>query len=73
MKRIFVAGALAFGMLFLGATGASASTYCSLDPTVGVGTPLKYSLNLSTSGTLTTTVYASGTSSTTTFGGGIGI
>ena len=47
---------------------ASASTYCSLDPTVGVGTPVKYSLNVNLLGSH---VYVSGTSKTTTFGGGV--
>ena len=69
MKRIVVAAALAFGMLLMGAVSASASTLCTIDPTVGVGTPLSYSLNLSVSGSH---VYASGTSSTTTFGGVLG-
>lgn len=69
MKRIFVAATLAFGMLLMGAVSASASTLCTIDPTLSVGTPLSYSLNLSTSGTH---VYASGTSSTTTFGGVLG-
>ncbi len=70
MKRILVAAAAAFGMLLMGGTSASASGYCSLDPTVGVGTPLKYSVNVKLLGS---TVYASGTSSTTTFGGGIAL
>jgi hypothetical protein len=70
MKRILVAAALAFGMLFLGATSASASTLCTIDPTLGVGLPLHYSLNVSVLGTH---VYASGTSRTTTFGGAIGL
>jgi hypothetical protein len=71
MKRIFVAAGFAFGMLLMGATSASASSLCTIDPTVGVGTPVQYSTNISLSGG--TTVYASGTSSTTTFGGGIGL
>ena len=70
MKRILVAAALAFGMLVIGATSASASTLCTIDPTLGVGTPLNYSLNVSILGTH---VYASGTSSTTTFGGALGL
>lgn len=69
MKRILVAAGLAFGMLLMGAVSASASTLCTIDPTLGVGTPLHYSLNVSISGTH---VYASGTSSTTTFGGVLG-
>jgi hypothetical protein len=70
MKRILVAAVLAFGMLLMGAISASASTICTIDPTLGVGTPLHYSTSLSLSGT---TVYASGTSSTTTFGGVLGL
>jgi len=70
MKRILVAAGLAFGMLFLGATSASASTLCTIDPTLGVGTPLHYSTSISILGTH---VYASGTSSTTTFGGVLGL
>jgi hypothetical protein len=70
MKRVLVAAVLAFGMLLMGAISASASTICTIDPTLGVGTPLHYSTSLSLSGT---TVYASGTSSTTTFGGVLGL
>ena len=70
MKRILVAAAAAFGMLLMGATSASASSLCTVDPTVGAGTPLNYSLSVSVLGTH---VYASGTSSTTTFGGVIGL
>jgi hypothetical protein len=70
MKRILVAAALAFGTLLLGATSASASTLCTIDPTVGIGLPVHYSLNVSVLGTH---VYASGTSRTTTFGGVVGI
>jgi hypothetical protein len=70
MKRIVVAAALAFGMLLMGAVSASASTLCTIDPTLGIGTPLQYSTSVSISGTH---VYASGTSSTTTFGGALGL
>ena len=70
MKRILVAGVLAFGMLLMGPISASASSLCTIDPTLGVGTPLHYSTNISILGT---TVYASGTSSTTTFGGVLGL
>jgi hypothetical protein len=61
MKRIFLGLALCAGMLFMGATSASAAIYCSDDPTLGIGLPINYSLNLSLS--------AAGT----TFGFGIGI
>ena len=73
MRRVLVATAVAIGALFAGASGASASTYCSLDPTVGAGTPVKYSVTVSTSGLLSSDLYLYGTSSTTTFGGGVGI
>ncbi len=70
MKRILVAATLAFGMLLIGASSASAATLCTLDPTLKIGTPLNYSVNISILGTH---VYARGTSSTTTFGGVLGI
>ena len=70
MKRILVAATLAFGMLLIGPSSASAATLCTLDPTLKIGTPLNYSVNVSILGTH---VYASGTSSTTTFGGVLGI
>jgi hypothetical protein len=73
MKRILLGLCLSVGMLMVGVTNASAA-YCSLDPTVGAGTPVKTSVSSSTTllGT-STTVYASSTSSSTTFGGGIGL
>jgi hypothetical protein len=70
MKRILCAAVIAFGMLFLGATSASASTLCTIDPTLSIGLPVHYSLNVSVLGTH---VYASGTSKTTTFGGVLGL
>jgi hypothetical protein len=70
MKRLLLATVLAFGALFVGASTASASTLCTIDPTLRIGTPLHYSLNVSILGTH---VYASGTSSTTTFGGVLGL
>jgi len=70
MKRILAALALAVGMLAMGITSASASSLCSIDPTIGIGTPLHYSLDLRVLGTH---VYASGTSHSTTFGGVIGL
>lgn len=68
MRRMLLGFALAAGLALMGVVNASASTYCSLDPTVGVGTPVKYSLSVNLLGSQ---VYASGTSSTTTFGGGV--
>ena len=74
MKRIFVGLALAVGMLVIGATSASASTFCNLDPTLGIGTPITYSLDVSLGlGSISAHVYASGTHRTTTFGGGFGL
>ncbi|MEA2629383.1 MAG: hypothetical protein QOJ10_1843 [Chloroflexota bacterium] len=74
MKRLVSSVVLAGGFLLFGIVNASASGYCSLDPTLSVGTPLTYSLNLSLSTSLVSTnVYASGTKKTTTFGGGVGI
>ncbi len=68
-RRFLVAVGLVAGALFASAVPASAGTYCSLDPTVGVGVPLlKYSVNVTVLGS---TVHASGTSSSTTFGGGV--
>ena len=70
MKRILAALALAFGMVAMGVTSASASTLCTIDPTLRIGTPLHYSINLSVLGTH---VYVIGTSHTTTFGGVVGL
>jgi hypothetical protein len=70
MKRILAALVLAVGLLAMGVTSASAASICSIDPTLRIGTPLNYSLNVSVLGTH---VYASGTSTTTTFGGVIGL
>lgn len=74
MKRLLLGFALCLGMLASGVTSASAGGYCSLDPTVGVGLPIRYSadIKLNLLGT-STHVYASGTHRTTTFGGGIGL
>jgi hypothetical protein len=70
MKRVLAGFGIAVGMLLIGVVNASASTVCSIDPTLKVGTPINYSLNVSVLGTH---VYASGTSKTTTFGGVIGL
>jgi hypothetical protein len=60
--------------MFLGITSASASIYCTDDPTLKLGTPLTYSLNLTLATKVASAnVYASGTSRTTTFGFGLGI
>ena len=68
MKRIVLGMALCAGMLFMGITSASA--YCSLDPTLGIGLPIHTSLNVTIG---STTIYASNTSTTTTFGGWTGL
>jgi hypothetical protein len=74
MKRLVSIVVLAGGMMLLGIVNASASGYCSIDPTYNVGTPLTYSVNLKLStGIVSPDLYASGTSTTTTFGGGVGI
>jgi hypothetical protein len=70
MKRILAALALTFGMLAMGITSASAAQICSVDPTLRLGTPLHYNLYISVLGTH---VYASGTSTTTTFGAVLGL
>jgi hypothetical protein len=73
MKRILCSVAVAAGLMGMGMTSASAYV-CSLDPTLKIGTPLRYSLNITLSTKLISAdVYASGTKSTTTFGGGLGI
>jgi hypothetical protein len=72
MKRIVLGIALCAGMLFMGVTSASA--YCSLDPTLGIGLPVHTSLNVSASVTgATTTIYAHNNSTSTTFGGYTGL
>src|SRR5437879_6038182 len=40
MRRLVLGFVLAIGMLLSAVTSASAHTYCSVDPTVGVGTPV---------------------------------
>ena len=74
MKRLVSSTVLAGGLMVLGIVNASAHTYCSLDPTYKIGTPLPFSVNLTVSTpVLSANVYASGTSHTTTWGGGVGI
>ncbi|HEX3507367.1 MAG TPA: hypothetical protein VHW94_03150 [Candidatus Dormibacteraeota bacterium] len=61
--------ALAGGLMLMGVTNASAAMWCADDPTLAIGTPLHFNLNVTLTTPLTSTnVYASGTSSTTTFG-----
>jgi hypothetical protein len=72
MKRIVLGMALCAGMLFMGVTSASA--YCSLDPTIGIGLPVHTSLNVSVSILgRSTTIYAHNDSNSTTFGGNTGL
>jgi hypothetical protein len=70
MRRIALSLAFAVGMLLVGATTASAHTFCGLDPTIGVGTPLKFTVNLNVLGS---NVYLNGTHKTTTFEVGLGL
>jgi hypothetical protein len=74
MKRIFLGLALSVGMLVMGVTNASASSYCSIDPTIGIGLPVSTSLTVSTSllGTSTNT-YLHNNSTSTTFGSVLGL
>jgi hypothetical protein len=73
MKRLFLGLLLSVGMLVIGTTNAFAG-YCSLDPTIGVGLPVKTNVDLRL-GVLGVSahVYASTTHKTTTFGGVIGL
>ena len=74
MKRLVSGFVLAGGMLLLGIVNASASGYCSLDPTINVGTPLTYSVTLHLkTGIVSPDLYLSGTKKTTTFAAGVGI
>jgi hypothetical protein len=74
MKRLLSSIVLAGGMVLLGIVNASASGYCSLDPTINVGTPLTYTLNLHIkTGVVSPDLYLSGTNKTTTFAAGVGI
>jgi hypothetical protein len=47
MRRLILVLALAVGLLFAGVTNVSASTYCSLDPTIG---PLTFGAGLGSYG-----------------------
>jgi hypothetical protein len=69
MKRLVSVMALAGGLMLMGVTNASAAMWCADDPTLAIGTPLHFNLNVTLTTPLTSTnVYASGASSTTTFG-----
>ncbi len=74
MRRVVLVFALGVGMLAMGVTNASAASYCSIDPTIGIGLPVHLSVNLSTQLLSTSThIYASTTSKTTTYGAVIGL
>lgn len=74
MRRILSSVVVAGGLVCLGITNASASVFCSLDPTLKVGLPVNYSLDVTVATKLVSAdLYASGTRHTTTFGGGLGI
>jgi hypothetical protein len=74
MKRLVSSVVLAGGMMLLGIVNASASGYCSLDPTLNVGTPLTFSLSVHLkTGIISPDLYLSGNHQTTTFAAGFGI
>ncbi len=74
MKRVALGFATCAVMLAAGIVNASAAGYCSLDPTIRIGTPVHYNLDVQLGAASTSLhVYASGTSGTTTFGGGVGL
>jgi hypothetical protein len=73
-RRMLVSTLLAMGLMVIGITNASAHAYCNLDPTYNIGLPVHYSINVHVkTGLVSADVYASGTSRTTTFGGGLGV
>lgn len=47
MKRLVLGLALSAGMLFASMSTASAAFVCQDDPNLGIGTPIKSSVNLS--------------------------
>jgi hypothetical protein len=69
MKRVLSVVVLVGGLMFLGVGNASAAMWCADDPTLKIGLPVHYNINVKVSSPLTyTNIYASGTSHTTTFG-----
>ncbi len=74
MKRLLLGFALSVGMLVMGVTNASASSYCSLDPTVGIGLPVHLNVTISTSLLgISTNTYLHNNSTSTTFGSVLGL
>lgn len=66
MRRLVSVVILVGGLMLMGVGNASAAMWCTDDPTLKLGSPLHYSLNVTLSSSVTyTNVYASGT---TTFG-----
>src|SRR6266853_5916356 len=53
MKRLVSVVALAGGLLLMGVTNASAAMWCADDPTLAIGTPLHFSLNVTLTTSLT--------------------
>jgi hypothetical protein len=73
-RRILSSVLLAGGLMALGVTGASARTYCSVDPTYNIGLPVHYGINVNLDLRLAAVnLYVIGTSHTTTYGGGVGL
>jgi hypothetical protein len=71
MRRIVLSFALAAGMLVAATGSASAHTFCSVDPTLGIGVPgvkATVSVNL-----LGSNVYVGTNGKTTTYEAGIGL
>jgi hypothetical protein len=73
-RRLLSSTLLAMGLMVIGISNASAHAYCNLDPTYNIGLPVHYSVTVHlNAGLVSADVYASGTSKTTTFGGGLGV
>ena len=68
MRRLILGFVLAIGMLMASITSASAHTFCSVDPAVGVGLPVHGTVSL-----LGSTVYVTGNSSSTDVGAVLGL
>lgn len=74
MKRIFLGLVLSVGMFTMGVVNASAASYCSIDPTVGVGLPVHTKLTVSVSLLgISSDTYVHNNSTWTTFGSVLGL